>query len=1572
MKKKNTLAKKTTNTTSQKKFQKKKTISSTSTANQPAKKKDSNSNDQENLNEEDKLKKTKSKGSLQRPSITSEIQPVEKVNTLEPKEVIETEKESIVTDPKEPERNKNIRVYVRFRPFNEVETGLLNDGVGWTTPIYKENNVVQIDAHRTGSEIGPLFKFDKVFTSDSPQQKLYDFVGKEIVKDVTDGYNGTIFAYGQSGSGKTFTMYGRDVDDEETKGLIPRIVEAIFEYVDTTDENNVSFQFKLSVMQIYKEVIYDLLTGEKELKIKESPIKGIYVENLSEVYLSSVEDFLNYHDIASANRKVGETKLNQTSSRSHSIMILEVTQTFKKENLIKRGLLNLVDLAGSEKISKTGAVGETLEEAKKINLSLSALGNVIHALTSNSEHIPYRDSKLTRILQESLGGNYKTSLIVTASPHSYHLEETLSSLQFAQRAKTIKNKVKVNIRYTYEELQNMVMKLTKKLENANNTIKKLMSGQKIEDLDIENKDNANNMCANCEILKEDKTMLEDKVKDLMDQITEQNNKIKELNDQIDELKANGNNNNNSNENDKSKFIELYENIKKKLEDVKNENDLLKKYNDEFNFDKEFMIKKENFNNIMDDYVKNSDKIKYFDEINNLTKECFKNNCLSERNYSEIYDLYKKKLNEIFIQTFNNENNIINENENNINNNENEKNLLLFSTNFFFNFCSLYFNCQLQTQNEQKLILDNSSLFKMNQILLNLVDGLINTNYEIANNNTVTGTAVNFLRSSFLGTGDINQNLLNQPKPKRMSISAFAGNFGNNMVKVVSRKSIAIMNKFAGIPRRGSFMPFMGLPKFNSNNNSNGSGSNTSSMFHSPPNEKKKELTKSFQTNSQLNEIKEEIEPSKKNSVITEKESNNNLKKNEESKSEDSKSEDSKIEEKKEDLKIEEEKPEKETNNNIQIISSSEEEEKEKKEKKTEEKLLKKVSIKKTKDFRSGSTSFKRSASSISSKSDDSFTDDDDENNNNNNKKNIIDKNELKKNELLTKNSEIQNTQIKMIKDNLIMNIKETEHLKEKLETVKTDFNNIIQFNKDYFEKLIKGKNVVVVNMNNVKDMVNNNQNNNIIIEEEPEENKNDNNSSNINISKEGIINNTNNNEIDNDNNNNNIEINDLNNNDNNVVKLKANKLNNLRNNNINENENENDNNDSFNKNKKRFIETEQKANEQTRNTMIKNDLIENTETFENALDNFKSLQNNNISNNNKIINNTSNNSSIIQNKNDLLSEEESSNNNFKLKSNNDNNLKSKLNDEYFKPSDNIEIYDKNFEERFDKNNNNNEINNEINNNDFINNESNNNEIINNESHNNDINNNDNLFDSKKIVLSPISNNLNFDNKTNIKSLNLNSDQKINNNNNYKERKNSTPTLFEDSKKNKYNFQEVQVQSLCLTTKHKKSNSINKFNDQQPKQLLFIQDKGKEHTFFSNDGIFNSESKLKTVPKTRNSNNDIKKIDNNKLYNKFSQTKNSGNIEEYVKKYLESGSATRRFDGIKVDYENGKLNYRYIIGLGARNKVEPVPLQLRHIHQLTGDQDSFNDPSILMKMFEDNNNNNNNNNDNNNNDDDNQK
>lgn len=147
---------------------------------------------------------------------------------------------------------------------------------------------------------------------------------------------------------------------------------------------------------------------------------------------------------ANSSKSVRSTKMNEYSSRSHTIAMLEVVQRYPN-GVEKKGRLNLVDLAGSEKVLKSGSTGESLEEAKKINLSLSCLGNVIHALTSNSEHVPYRNSKLTRLLQESLGGNYKTYLIATCSPHSSSAEETISTLKFATRVKTIKNKCKINV-----------------------------------------------------------------------------------------------------------------------------------------------------------------------------------------------------------------------------------------------------------------------------------------------------------------------------------------------------------------------------------------------------------------------------------------------------------------------------------------------------------------------------------------------------------------------------------------------------------------------------------------------------------------------------------------------------------------------------------------------------------------------------------------------------------------------------------------------------------------------------------------------------------------------------------------------------------------------------------------------------------------------------------------------------------------------------------------------------------------------------------------------------------------------
>jgi len=445
------------------------------------------------------------------------------------KEQLDKEKELLSSLQK---ANKDfIKVFVRFRPLNELENDMLSDNCGWETPKYISDTQIGIystkEVKDTNAEIPSnlIFKYDKIFNSVSQQSQVYENVGKRIVGDVMEGYNGTIFAYGQSGSGKTYTMYGPDIYDDIYKGIIPRIVEDIFNYVEKADDN-VDFQFKLSVLEIYKEVMYDLLTQQSgDIKIQENPETGIVIEGLSEVYLSSIEEFFEYVDLSQSNRKVAETKLNHNSSRSHCILILEVTQSFKKEKLIKKGTLNLVDLAGSEKVSKTGAVGLTLEEAKKINLSLSTLGNVIHALTHKSEHIPYRDSKLTRLLKESLGGNYKTSLIVTCSPHSYNLDEVISSLLFAKRVKTIKNVVKVNIKYSYEELQKMVYLLNAKLKRA-------LNGEKEDDENADKDNEENIICSNCNLLRKEKKLLESKVQSLLDTIHQKDLEIAKLKEML--------------------------------------------------------------------------------------------------------------------------------------------------------------------------------------------------------------------------------------------------------------------------------------------------------------------------------------------------------------------------------------------------------------------------------------------------------------------------------------------------------------------------------------------------------------------------------------------------------------------------------------------------------------------------------------------------------------------------------------------------------------------------------------------------------------------------------------------------------------------------------------------------------------------------------------------------------------------------------------------------------------------------------------------------------------------------------
>lgn len=308
----------------------------------------------------------------------------------------------------------------------------------------------------------------------SKQTDIFDFSIRPTVDDILNGYNGTVFAYGQTGAGKSYTMMGTDIDDDMGKGIIPRIVEQMFASI-LTSPSNIEYTVRVSYMEIYMERIRDLLVPQHDnLPVHEEKSRGVYVKGLLEIYVSSVDEVYEVMRRGGAARAVSATNMNQESSRSHSIFVITVTQKNVETGSAKSGQLFLVDLAGSEKVGKTGASGQTLEEAKKINKSLSALGMVINSLTDGkSTHIPYRDSKLTRILQESLGGNSRTTLIINCSPSSYNDAETISTLRFGVRAKAIKNKAKINAELSPAELKQLLRKAQGQVTNFESYISNL-------------------------------------------------------------------------------------------------------------------------------------------------------------------------------------------------------------------------------------------------------------------------------------------------------------------------------------------------------------------------------------------------------------------------------------------------------------------------------------------------------------------------------------------------------------------------------------------------------------------------------------------------------------------------------------------------------------------------------------------------------------------------------------------------------------------------------------------------------------------------------------------------------------------------------------------------------------------------------------------------------------------------------------------------------------------------------------------------------------------------------------------
>jgi kinesin family protein 5 len=348
-----------------------------------------------------------------------------------------------------------IKVAARFRPLNKRE---VKQGANELQTAISEGlpggDKLEISFGGRRQE----FSFDLVFGDAAQQDNVYDRAAKASVDNLFAGYNGTIFAYGQTGSGKTHSMYG-PANMGEHCGIVPRAVLHIFDHMSEEQGHMVEeFSVRCAFCELYNENINDLLdASKKNLAIRESPSKGIYIADLTWEYAGSEEDIFEFLELGQRNRKTASTDMNETSSRSHSIFQLELTQK-RSDGTTRVARLSLVDLAGSESVKKTNATGQTFDEAKKINLSLSALGNCIKALTTKGEdgHIPYRDSKLTRVLQESLGGNSKTTLLVCLSPHHDNFEETLSTLRFAQRAKQIVTRARVNERQSPEMMQKTI------------------------------------------------------------------------------------------------------------------------------------------------------------------------------------------------------------------------------------------------------------------------------------------------------------------------------------------------------------------------------------------------------------------------------------------------------------------------------------------------------------------------------------------------------------------------------------------------------------------------------------------------------------------------------------------------------------------------------------------------------------------------------------------------------------------------------------------------------------------------------------------------------------------------------------------------------------------------------------------------------------------------------------------------------------------------------------------------------------------------------------------------------------
>ncbi|KAL1212571.1 Kinesin-like protein KIN-UC [Cardamine amara subsp. amara] len=442
-----------------------------------------------------------------------------------------------------------VRVSVRVRPRNGEE---LKSDADFADLVELQPEIKRLKLRKNNWN-SESYRFDEVFTDTASQKRVYEGVAKPVVEGVLNGYNGTIMAYGQTGTGKTYTVGKIGKDDAAERGIMVRALEDIL-----LNASSASVSVEISYLQLYMETLQDLLAPEKNnISINEDAKTGeISVPGATLVNIEDLDHFFQVLQVGETNRHAANTKLNTESSRSHAILTVYVRRAMnetgtKPESLgdksipkVRKSKLLIVDLAGSERINKSGTDGHLIEEAKFINLSLTSLGKCINALAEGSAHIPTRDSKLTRLLRDSFGGSARTSLIITIGPSARYHAETTSTIMFGQRAMKIVNMVKLKEEFDYEslcrKLETQVDQLTAEVERQN----KLRNSEKHElekrlrECEISLAEAEKNAVSRSKFLEKENACLEIRMKELLKELQLQKDQCDLMRDKAIQLDMN--------------------------------------------------------------------------------------------------------------------------------------------------------------------------------------------------------------------------------------------------------------------------------------------------------------------------------------------------------------------------------------------------------------------------------------------------------------------------------------------------------------------------------------------------------------------------------------------------------------------------------------------------------------------------------------------------------------------------------------------------------------------------------------------------------------------------------------------------------------------------------------------------------------------------------------------------------------------------------------------------------------------------------------------------------------------------